>query len=242
MAKRGRPAGSKNRPKLSVVESSTPSVGHNQLSDDDQRALHFRHVSEYKKALEAKKKADADFKNVTKRIKAEGGAVDDVKLSIELESPQGEAKLKERFAAMQRIAAWNNLPIGTQGNIFDVDRRPTEEKAFDEGKRDGMQGKTLVIPSIYPPDGAAGQKYAEGWHAGQAAIMNIRPLNPKAEILRPDTPTAGGDKALDDALAGDDDMPWPDDVAAQSSNDEEDFPDIPESLNRMARPASAEDL
>jgi hypothetical protein len=42
-----------------------------ELTEDERRALHFRHCAEYERAMDAKKKADAGVKNVGKRIKAE---------------------------------------------------------------------------------------------------------------------------------------------------------------------------
>jgi hypothetical protein len=202
---RGRPPGSKNKPKLSVVGGGAAGPGHNSLSDKDEQALHFVHVRDYEKALAEKKTADANFKNVAKRIKAEGGSVDDVKLTIQLRSPEGEKALKELMERQLRVARWNNLPVGTQAALFDEDRRPIEERAAAEGKKAGMEGKTLEVPNIYPPDSPAGQAFIKGWHEGQAAIFNIKPKDkPSAELLRPEAEAASDDRDVDDALAGED--------------------------------------
>jgi uncharacterized protein (UPF0335 family) len=204
MAKAGRPAGSKNKPKtnLQVVDggkSKPAGVGHN--GDDADKALHFVHLRDYEKALAEKKKADADFKNITKRIKAEGGSVDAIKLTIQLRGQEGEKAFKETMEQMLRVARWNGLPIGTQTSLFDEDRRPIEERALNEGKTAGMRGENPSVPNVYPPDSPAGKAWMEGWHEGQKAIFNIqRPAT--SQLLRPEADDEDDD-ALDAGLGGD---------------------------------------
>ncbi|TIX28825.1 hypothetical protein [Mesorhizobium sp.] len=214
-----RPKGSLNKkPKLSVVGNSGPGVGHNALSDEAMQALHLNnHVPSYERALKAKKDADAAFKNVCKLIKAEGGTVAAVKLTLDLRTPEGEAKLKAQIEESIRVARWSNLPVGTQGDIFGPDRRPPEERAFDEGKLAGMSGKDCKPP--HAPDTEAYNKWVEGWHHGQSVLgAGIKQKPPEAELLRkegveqsgvPDEfdEAAGGSAEKSDA-GGD---PWPDD-------------------------------
>lgn len=226
---RGRPKGSKNRPKteLTVVSNegvSSPGNGHNSdLTDDEAATLHFHHVGEYEKALAAKKSADADLRNVAKRIKAEGGSVTAVKSSILLKTPEGEEKFKAEYEQMQLVARWNNLPIGTQGDIFDVDRRPLEERAYNDGKIAGGEGKTLSIPAQYAGVAEAANAYVEGHKASQAILANK--IKPTATVLRDASappPSTGAAAELDDdsaALAGSADTgdPWPDDAQIAAS-------------------------
>ena len=138
------------KPNLSVVGGPGPAsatMGHNQMSDDQARALHLsNHVPAYEKALAAKKKADADFKNVCKTIKSEGGNIDDIKLTIKLRTPEGEKEFKEQIERQRRIAQWNNLPIGGQGWLLDEDRRPLSERAYEDGKKAGLEGNDASPP------------------------------------------------------------------------------------------------
>src|SRR3546814_18797704 len=112
------------------------------MSDDQARGLHFSsHVPAYEKALAAKKKADADLKNVCKTIKSDGGSVDDVKLTIKLRTPEGEKEFKEQIERQSKIAEWNNLTIGGQGSILDEARQPVTHSIIAECKQGGRVGK-----------------------------------------------------------------------------------------------------
>jgi ribosome modulation factor len=178
------------KPKLTVVGGPGPSQGgpgHNAISGDQARALHLNnHVPAYEKALAAKKKADADFKNVCKTIKSDGGSVDDVKLTIELRTPEGEQKFKDLLERQRRVAEWNNLPIGQQGWLLDEDRRPITERAYEDGKKAGMEGKDCS------PSHASGTEACEawikGWHEAQAILAGGFKKGPTApdELLRED--------------------------------------------------------
>lgn len=213
-----RPKGSLNKkPKLSVVGSS-PGVGHNALSDEAMQALHLNnHVPSYERALKAKKDADAAFKNVCKLIKAEGGTVASVKLTLDLRTPEGEAKLKAQIEESIRVARWNNLAVGTQGDIFGPDRRPVDERAFDDGKLAGMSGKDCKPP--HSPDTEAYNKWVEGWHHGQSVLgAGIKQKPPEAELLREEGAEVAGapdafDAASDGGSTDDGEGPWPDDAA-----------------------------
>lgn len=158
-------------------------VGHNSgdLSDVDRKALTFQHKRLYEKALAAKKAADADFKNACKLARAELG--DDgvvlIKDMIALESDDGEEKIKAAIDRQRRAAEYMGLPLGAQLTLFDEpDRTPAVDRARAEGQRDGMQGKSLANP--YAPELEQHSAYAEGWHAGQKAIFNIKPMQDAA--------------------------------------------------------------
>lgn len=142
-----------------------------ELSEDERRALLFQHVSKYELALAAKKKADADLKNTCKVAKAELGkdAVDDIKDVIALKSPEGEAELRAELERKLRVARYVNAPVGHQFT-FSEDMRPSEDRAFEEGKRSGLEG----APARPPHDPSVPQhgKWMEGWHAGQSVLLS----------------------------------------------------------------------
>jgi ribosome modulation factor len=195
------------KPNLSVVGGPGPAsatMGHNQMSDDQARALHLsNHVPAYEKALAAKKKADADFKNVCKTIKSEGGNIDDIKLTIKLRTPEGEKEFKEQIERQRRIAQWNNLPIGGQGWLLDEDRRPLSERAYEDGKKAGLEGNDASPPHAAGTEGY--DAWMKGWHEGQAILAQGFKKGPEtAEILRdetknPDAPVDDFDKAASEA-------------------------------------------
>ncbi len=174
-----RPVGSKNKPKngtsaapkppkkATAREPRVPDIGHNSgepLTDEQMQALHFQHTKKYETALAAKKKADADFKNVCKAACAELGkqAVGDIKLGLELKTPEGEARLKEMMASQIRVARWSGLPVGHMDDMFPTDRTPINERTRADGKRAGLAGE-----SCNPPHHLTGTLISE-WTAGHA--------------------------------------------------------------------------
>ncbi|RVC05816.1 hypothetical protein EN883_03940 [Mesorhizobium sp. M7A.F.Ca.AU.002.06.1.1] len=214
---------------MSVVGGAA-GPGHNrsaeQLSDDQLQGLTRQHAAKRAKLLEAEKKTKADRMNFDKIIKSDLGATGlaNIKLLLDLETPEGEARIKADMERQAMVARWAGLAIGTQGALFDQDRRPVEDRAFDDGKRDGMSGKTLATSHASGTE--AYNKYVEGWHAGQAInAAGIRQKPPEAELLRKegaevtgladefDQASDGGSTASSDV--SDDDEggePWPDDV------------------------------
>lgn len=215
----GRPPGSLNKAKLTVVggkpaEGSAPGHGHNSgdLSDEQLQALHLRnHVPAYERALKAKKDADAAFKQVCKVIKADGGSVEDVKATIHLRTPEGEKELKAIVESRLRILRWAGVPVGVQGEMFGEDMRSQLERGYDAGKIAGMAGEECK--PTYAPGTDGHQGWMDGWHHGQSAILNIKPMaKPVAASEAPPPPES-------ELLRTDDNQPIPPDEFDEQSGD-----------------------
>ena len=130
------------------------------LTDDQERALHYLHVSEYEEAQAAVKKAMASRKTVVARIKAEGGNIDQIKVSLELETPEGEERVAGRVNMTIKAMAWAGS--NAQLDLFDG-QMEQDDADYQRGKTAGLQGKT--------PGGDVSQHWMTGWHAGQDALM-----------------------------------------------------------------------
>lgn len=139
-----------------------------ELTEDERRALHFRHCAEYERALETKKKADAAIKNVGKRIKAENDSVAKCKQTIQARSPQGEAELRAEIEQTAEVLRWSGVQVGETAEIF-ADRRPADENAFEHGKIAGLKGETAKPP--HDMGTPAHDKWLEGHAAGQSSLM-----------------------------------------------------------------------
>lgn len=150
------------------MNDQTPGIGDNSqdLTEEQSQALFFHHRRLYKDALAKKKKADADFKNTCKRAKAEKVDPRMIKFSIDLEDDDGTLATEQ--ADRERVAAWMGLSLGGQADMFD--RTPAVDRAFDEGKRAGMEGKDCSPP--YEPGGEVGQAWLRGWHEGQRVLVS----------------------------------------------------------------------
>lgn len=233
--------GGAKKAKLTVV-GGTGNLTHdntkNALSDDQILALTLQHKRHYENALKAKKAADASFKDVCKKAKAELGdtAILDIKDMIEAESDGYEAKLQAELERKARLARWLNLDVGSQGNLFDnAGTAPSQrERGYAEGKRQALEGKECKTDFSPGTEGYDG--YMEGWHAGAAIKTNMDREQEEgaAVLLRPEGNEPAGADAFDEAAnsaavevptepvaeTGNADAtgsdPWPDDVAVSA--------------------------
>lgn len=161
--KRGRPAGSGKKAAPASTTDMTP---------EQEGLLLDHHVGRYEPALAAKKKADADFKNVCKLAKAEGISLSDIKKRIELRTPEGEAKLKADIERTLQIAKWAGMPLGAQAGFDFTDRRPAVDRAREEGRQAGRRGEVLKPP--YANELPQYDSFVEGWHQGQKEIASFQ--------------------------------------------------------------------
>lgn len=200
----GRPKGSKNKPKI-IHTDPPPAPGHNALTDEQMQALFFQNKRSYEAALAVKKKADADLKNVCKRAKSDlgEGAVERIKYALELETEEGEAKLKARITRQIEVARWMGLEVGTQADLFGEDRTPGDERARAEGKRAGMEAKERKAP--YDPSTSQHREWMAGYDEGQAANRSLL-----QDSMKPPAEPDAEQDPFDDALPGkgDDDGEW----------------------------------
>src|ERR1700682_2066472 len=154
-----------------------------ELTENERRALHFRHCSEYERALDIKKKADAGLKNVGKRIKAEKDSVAKCKQTIQARSPQGESELRAEIEQTAEVLRWAGVQVGETAEMF-ADRRPSDETAFEHGKISGLKGERAEPP--HDPGTPAHGKWMEGWNVGQESLMasfQKMPVEDDEEVL-----------------------------------------------------------
>ena len=139
------------------------------LTDDMQKALANIHQKEFNKSLAAKRAAAADHQTIVARIKSESGDIKQLKVMNDLETPAGEAKVREDLERILKAAKWKQSKLGDQFQLFDdkPDRTPIDDRAFADGKADGLNGD--------PPDnqkyqGPLLQRYMAGYHEGNMAF------------------------------------------------------------------------
>lgn len=167
------------------------------MADEQERTLFFQDKGKYERLLAALKVATKAVQDHGKTIKANHGdhGLSAIKLAIKIQSSdEGEKDAKERIAFDFRVMRWLGTATGFQGNLFEeVDRRPGDELAYDRGKVAGMEGKGMKEFG-YDESNANWQDAARGWHDGQAAIFNIKPLDRTAEVIKGEKPAeeAGG--------------------------------------------------
>lgn len=159
------------------------------LSDDQRYSLTEQHKRKYETLLEAKKKTAKDLMQFCKVIKADLGAngLDEIKSLIEGKTPEGEATIKARIERDMRVLRWMGVPIGSQADLFPTtDRTPITERAFNEGKRQGLAGENNNNPHHHTTE--AHRFHEQGYEAGQAAnasgFKKLQDAPPKGSVPR----------------------------------------------------------
>ncbi len=147
--------------------------------DPDKRALFLKDKSEYAKAKERLGKAQSAMRLIGKTIKADGFSMRQIRLAIQLESPEGEADFRALVANDLLAAQYAGAKIGSQLQLFleDVDRTPAVDMAADEGTRDAIENKPAK-PG-YDPSTPQHKTYMAAYHAeqGRQIKAGIKPLN-----------------------------------------------------------------
>ena len=159
-------------------------VGHNsgesefeELTDDEVRALFLRDKDAFKVAQGKLDAATAEVRNVRKRIKADGFTVVQIKAAIAMETPEGEALIRDEIHERLQAAMWVGVPWGAQLDLFDQpDRTPLVDRAYDEGKQASMENRPAK--PRYEPDTEAYRSYMAGYHEHQRELVGGLKANP----------------------------------------------------------------
>lgn len=141
-------------------------VGHNQLTDDQRAALLLQACAKVEAQQAKAAEITANIRNIRKTAKADGISPAELNYALHLRKVDPD-EASALFRQQMQIAKWLNHPIGKQAELFDADRTPIEDRAFEEGKVAGLEG----LNAKPPYDAVAGQKWMEGWHAGQSVLL-----------------------------------------------------------------------
>ncbi len=168
-----KPAKEPKQPKPAPV-----TAGGNSL-DPDTRALFLKDKADYAKASEKLKKAQSDIRLLGKTIKSDGFTLRQIKLAIQLETPEGEADFRSLVANDLLAAQYAGAAIGSQLQLFleDVDRTPAVDRAYFEGQEVSMAGGTANPP--YDPSTPQHQEWLRGFNddTERRISAGIKPLD-----------------------------------------------------------------
>jgi hypothetical protein len=80
-----------------------------------------------------------------KEIKESGFSVEQIKISLQLQTPEGEAEFKALMANRMLAAAYSDAAIGEQLSLFlEGDRTPLVDRAYKEGQTAAMKNEAAV--------------------------------------------------------------------------------------------------
>jgi ribosome modulation factor len=147
-------------------------VGHNSqgLTEAEREALLFHHLRHIKTAKEELEEARSEYNRLRKLAKADGFKLRNVDFAMKCWEAEDEQTIADDLREQAQIAMWFNLPLNFQGNLFDADRTPADERAFADGKRAGLQGKSCEAPRDLSQQNS--QKWIAGWHEGQRMMRD----------------------------------------------------------------------
>lgn len=178
-------------PKPRKVKADAPrtEVAGSNAMDPDKRALFLKDKEDYAKAKERLNKAQQSVRAIGKVIKADGFSMRQIKLAIQLETPEGEADFKALVANDLLAAQYQGAAIGSQLQLFlEPDRTPAVDMAYDEGQKDCLEGK--AAKPGYAPSTPQHARYMEGYHDEterrvKAGIgSDVAPNPTRAEVMQ----------------------------------------------------------
>jgi hypothetical protein len=152
--------------------------------DPQKRQLFLANKEAYARAIERLSKAQASVRSLGKTIKSDGFSLRQIKLAIQLETPEGEAEFKALVANDLLAAQYAGAAIGSQLQMFlEPDRTPAVDIAADEGQKDAMAFKPAK-PS-YDPTTPQHSAYMAAYsdEQGRQLKSGIKPTNGATEMM-----------------------------------------------------------
>lgn len=209
------------------------SKGHNggaELTDTERRALRMHHVKQLLAMEERIKPLREQRKKLRATAKADGFKLSEIDAAMRLATMEDQSIFVAEIKEMIEIAqAFNALPPGGQGDMF-PDRRPMDEKCFDEGYVAGMEGKNPDPP--YGADTKKGQDWLKGWHEGQRVMRDdLQSAMEKRNAASAERDDDAGDEdaGLDDETDdSDDDADGFDEVDGEEDDDFDEPASLPD--------------
>ena len=137
------------------------------LIDPKLRAVFLSNKENYAKLMKRMGAVQKDLRQFGKTVKQDGFTMRQIKLAVQLETPEGEAVFKAAVAGDLLAAAYTGADIGEQLPLFlDEVRKPAVDRAFEEGQKAAMEDKP-ARPDYHPstPQHAS---YMRGFHEATA--------------------------------------------------------------------------
>jgi hypothetical protein len=162
--------GPKKKDAPKVAEAAAPEAkaagpkANEPSADPKLRELARHHRDKYITLKNAMGKAQKNLRLFGKEVKEDGLSMRQIKLMVELSTPEGEAAWRMTIANDLIAAQYQGAAIGQQLTLFlEPDRTPAVDIAYDQGVQDSMDGKT-AHPG-YDPSTPQHAKYMDGFHA-----------------------------------------------------------------------------
>jgi len=121
---------------------------------------HFQTLDQRAKGAAAKRR------QYLAEVKEAGYSLQQIKISLLLQTPEGEAEFKAEMANRMLAAAYSDAAIGEQLSLFlEGDRTPAVDRAYKEGQTMAMKNEAAVPP--YDPSTEQHKAFMQGYHDEQ---------------------------------------------------------------------------
>lgn len=189
--KRGRPPGSGKKaaaaPKQTKAEKTKAAAEKRQAAqqavagsnsvDPTVREAFLGYLKDYRQHKERMKSANGRLRAFLKEAKRDGFIQNDFDTAILVETPEGEARVREDIGRLLRAAQMGGSTLGNQLDLFnEPDRTPAVDIARSEGQKASMENKAALPP--YDPSTPQYRAYMEGFHEHQATLASFKAINP----------------------------------------------------------------
>lgn len=139
--------------------------------------------------------AAAKRRQYLKEVKEAGYTLEQFKISLQLETPEGEADFKKLMSNRLLAAAYSDADIGDQLSLFlDGDRTPAVDRAYKEGQSSAMKNEAAVPK--YDPSTPQYEAFMQGYHEeqGRQVKTGIGKLDAKKANGKPEKAAKGTGK------------------------------------------------
>jgi hypothetical protein len=151
------------------------------LIDPDLKKTFIEMRDEWEKLDERANSIAGKRRQYQKEIKTAGYSMQQIKISLLLQTPEGEAEFKAEMANRLLAAAYSDADIGDQLSLFlDTPRVPADDRAYKEGQSCAMKNEAAVPK--YDPSTSQYKSFMDGYHdeQGRQVKTGIGKLDAKA--------------------------------------------------------------
>ena len=185
------------------TKADTPKASDNllpMLSDDQRRGLFITGLSKLERLIVVAQSAASAVRAQRKVLKADGFESDSVDFALYARKAP-EAEVRQMLTTQAKVLELLAHPLAAQADLFaaENDRTPAVDRAYDEGKVAGLEGKPRTPP--HAPDTPQAQRWLDGHSDGQAVLA--KGFKPLADVKgmpgakRPPTPVGVSDADAD---------------------------------------------
>lgn len=158
------------------VEAAKVAAGHNS-ADPRKKAIFLDAVAKVARLKDRIASVTGELRAFYKDMQRDGFTKDQFETAILVQTPEGEAKVKERMEKALQAAQFVGAMLGKSLDLFaEPDRTPAADRAYEEGQRASMENKAALPP--YAPETEQFRRYMEGFHDHQASLAQFKPINP----------------------------------------------------------------